>query len=288
MFSTDEISIQTINHLGLVAGIIDDIGLEKIINEVVGSDPRELITSGQVVKGIILNGLGFASQPLYLFPKFFEDKATEYLLGDGIKAEYLNDDKIGRVMDKLYEKGLSSIFLMIALAVVQNYQLLTNFSHLDSSSFSVHGKYLINNLISSKQEDEKSEEPAPITITKGYSRDHRPDLKQFIIDLIVSGDGGIPLFLRVADRNEQDKVVFGEIAVEYKSMLDFETMIVADSALYTAKNLQLMSSMKWLSRVPLSLGKAKELVNNVLEKELTQSSILWIFMERTGNNLWRN
>ena len=277
MFSTDEISIQTINHLGLVAGIIDDIGLEQIINEVVGSDPRELITSGQVVKGIILNGLGFTSQPLYLFPKFFEDKATEHLLGEGIKAEYLNDDKIGRVMDKLYEKGLSSIFLMIALAVVQNYQLLTNFSHLDSTSFSVHGKYLINNLIPSKleveQEQEKSKEPAPITITKGYSRDHRPDLKQFIIDLIVSGDGGIPLFLRVADGNEQDKVVFGEIAVEYKSMIDFETMIVADSALYTAKNLQLMSSIKWLSRVPLSLGKAKELVNNVLEKELTQSSI---------------
>ncbi len=282
MFSTDEISIQTINHLGLVAGIIDDIGLEQIINDVVGSDPRELITSGQVVKGIILNGLGFTSQPLYLFPKFFEDKATEHLLGEGIKAEYLNDDKIGRVMDKLYEKGLSSIFLMIALAVVQNYQLLTNFSHLDSSSFSVHGKYLINNLIPSKleveQEEEKSKDPAPITITKGYSRDHRPDLKQFIIDLIVSGDGGIPLFLRVADGNEQDKVVFGEIAVEYKSMIDFETMIVADSALYTAKNLQLMSSIKWLSRVPLSLGKAKELVNNVLEKELSESSIkgyLW-------------
>ncbi|MDJ0843883.1 MAG: IS1634 family transposase [Crocosphaera sp.] len=273
MFSSPEISIQTINHLGLVAGIIDDIGIEEMINEMVGSDSRELVTSGQVVKGIILNGLGFTSQPLYLFPKFFEDKATEYLLGDGIKAEYLNDDKIGRVMDKLYEKGLSSVFLMIALSVVQNYQLLTNFSHLDSSSFSVQGKYLINNLISSKQEEEKSEEPAPITITKGYSRDHRPDLKQFIVDLIVSGDGGIPLFLRVADGNEQDKVVFGEIAVEYKSMIDFETMIVADSALYTAKNLQLMSSIKWLSRVPLSLGKAKELVNNVLEKELTQSSI---------------
>ena len=46
MLSSQENSIQTINHLGLVAGIIDDIGLEQIINEVVGSDPRELITSG--------------------------------------------------------------------------------------------------------------------------------------------------------------------------------------------------------------------------------------------------
>ena len=155
MLSSSEISIQTINHLGLVAGIVDDIGIEEMINEMVGLDKRELVTSGQVVKGIILNGLGFTSQPLYLFPKFFEDKATEHLLGEGIKAQYLNDDKIGRGMDKLYEKGLSSIFLMIALAVVQKYQLLTNFSHLDSSSFSVHGKYLTNNLISSKQEEER-------------------------------------------------------------------------------------------------------------------------------------
>ena len=199
MVLTEEIEVQTINHLGLIAGIIDDIGLEEMINEMVGLDSRELVTSGQVVKGIILNGLGFTSQPLYLFPKFFEDKATEHLLGNGIKAEYLNDDKIGRVMDKLYEKGLSSIFLMIALAVVQKYQLLTDFSHLDSSSFSLHGKYLTNNLILSKQEEVSTEKPVPITITKGYSRDHRPDLKQFIIDLIVSGDGGIPLFLRVAD-----------------------------------------------------------------------------------------
>ncbi|MGK7943376.1 MAG: DUF4277 domain-containing protein [Microcystaceae cyanobacterium] len=106
MVST-KIEVKTINHLGLIAGIIDDTGLEKIINEVVGVDEREIVTAGQVVKGIILNGLGFISQPLYLFPNFFEDKATEYLLGKGVEAKYLNDDKIGRVMDKLYEVGLS-------------------------------------------------------------------------------------------------------------------------------------------------------------------------------------
>ncbi len=66
MFSTDEIQIKNINHLGLVAGIIDDIGIEEMINEMVGSDSRELVTSGQVVKGIILNGLGFTSQPMKL------------------------------------------------------------------------------------------------------------------------------------------------------------------------------------------------------------------------------
>ncbi len=53
--------------------------------------------------------------------------------------------------------------------------------------------------------DEESFEvatPKPIHITHGYSRDHRPDLKQFIIDLICSGDGDVPLYLRVADGAE--------------------------------------------------------------------------------------
>jgi transposase len=68
MTSPEKIQIQTINHLGLIAGIIDDIGIEQIINEIIGFDDRELVTAGQVVKAIILNGLGFVSRPLYLFP----------------------------------------------------------------------------------------------------------------------------------------------------------------------------------------------------------------------------
>ena len=89
------IQIQNLNHLGIIAGIIDEIGLEEIINQEIGIEEREIVTAGQVVKAIILNGLGFVSKPLYLFPQFFEDKATEHLLGEGIEAKHLNDDKIG-------------------------------------------------------------------------------------------------------------------------------------------------------------------------------------------------
>ena len=147
---------------------------------------------------------------------------------------------------------------------------------MDSSSFSVHGKYQGENTrskIISSTEEENEITPAPISITHGYSRDHRPDLKQFIIDLIVSGDGDIPLFLRVADGNENDKVVFGKIAKEYKSMVNFETMIVGDSALYTENNLKLMTGIEWLSRVPLSIKEAKILVSELSSSDFTQGSL---------------
>jgi len=86
-----EIEIKNINHLGIVAGIIDELQIVEIINQELGIDEQEIVNSGEIVKAIILNGLGFISQPLYLFPKFFEDKATEHLLGKGILPEHLND-----------------------------------------------------------------------------------------------------------------------------------------------------------------------------------------------------
>jgi transposase len=41
-----------------------------------------------------------------------------------------------------------------------------------------------------------------INITQRHSRDHRPDLTQSILDLLVSSDGDIPLFFRGASGNK--------------------------------------------------------------------------------------
>nr|WP_243147147.1 DUF4277 domain-containing protein [Scytonema sp. UIC 10036] len=61
-------SIQNIDHLGIVAGIVDTIGLVEIINDLLGKEEDEKVSAGHVVKAMILNGLGFVSQPLYMFP----------------------------------------------------------------------------------------------------------------------------------------------------------------------------------------------------------------------------
>ncbi|MGK7894280.1 MAG: DUF4277 domain-containing protein, partial [Xenococcus sp. (in: cyanobacteria)] len=109
--SIENIEIKNLNHLGIIAGIIDEIGLVKIINQQLGTDPKEIVSSGVIIKAIIINGLGFVTRPLYLFPQFFKDKATAHLLGKGICPEQLNDDRIGRVMDKCYSYGISELFL---------------------------------------------------------------------------------------------------------------------------------------------------------------------------------
>lgn len=79
---------------------------------------------------MILNGLGFVSSPLYLFGQFFQGKATEKLLGEGVKPEYLNDDRLGNVMDELSTAGLSELFLEISLAAANKFESSENSGHL--------------------------------------------------------------------------------------------------------------------------------------------------------------
>ncbi|MFB2838342.1 IS1634 family transposase [Floridanema evergladense] len=293
MLSNQEILIQNLDHLGIVAGIVDAIGIVEIINELIGEESGEKVSPGQVVKAMILNGLGFVSQPLYMFPKFFENIACEHLIGTGVKPEYLNDDKLGRIMDKLFSKGLDTIFLVIALNAAKKFNVSLSSSHLDSSSMHVHGEYnsslpevsFVNQPTVNAQTPEELavKSPKEITITYGYSRDHRPDLKQFIIELICTGDGDIPIFLKLASGNQADSSCFGQIAVDYQKQLEVDSLIVADCALYTETNIKLMSDLRWLCRVPLSIKSAQSLVSTLPESEFVPSTLTgYKFRETTA------
>ena len=232
------IEVKNLNHLGIIAGIIDEIGIVEIINEQLGIKPQEKLNNGIIVKSIILNALGFVSRPLYLFTQFFNDKATEHLFREGIVAEDFNDDKIGRVMDKLYQFGLTKIFLLIALKALKEYGIEHKYSHLDSTSISLQGDYAL-------LETKKSEnlEPTPIKIVHGYSKDKRPDLKQFLINLIASGDGGIPLFLECGNGNDNDKAKFSQLLSNFKKQIDFDSIFLS-LLVYTIGQRQLRANLK--------------------------------------------
>ncbi len=203
---------------------------------------------------------------MYLFTQFFNDKATEHLFGEGIVPEDFNDDKIGRVMDKLYQFGLTNIFLVIALTALKKYGINNKYFHLDSTSISVEGDYASCQTVTSE-----NLEPTPIKIVHGYSKDKRPDLKQFLINLIASSDGGVPLFLECGNGNDNDKAKFAQLLSNFKKQVDFESIFVADSALYTADNLLVIEHLKWITRVPLSIKAAQFYVRETPDSEFIKT-----------------
>ena len=274
--------MQNLDHLGIVAGLVDDLEIVEQINQHLGEDPRERISPGIAVKAMILNGLGLAAAPLYLFEQFFVGKATEHLLGEGVLPEHLNDDRLGRVLDALYLSGLSELFIAICLKVARKFGVECKSAHLDSTSFAVEGNYLSEPGVAIGVEQQsvkgttlsESAVPAAIAITYGYSRDRRPDLKQFVMNLVCWGDGDIPAFIELADGNQADKTRFATLMQEFKAQWNFEGLYVADSALYSDENLKGLSGLRWLTRVPLTLNAASELVNQLPESALQTINLL--------------
>jgi transposase len=172
------VTVERLDHLGLIAEVIKDLGLIDRIDGHLVPDRQEEITPGEAVAGMILNGLGFAHRPLSLTPQFFANKPLDLLFRKGVGAEMFNRFKLGRTLDEVYAYGCDLLFSEIALAVCAQEGIDLRFNHLDTTSFALSGEYIPD-----------SDEQA-ITITHGYSKDHRPDLKQAVLELMVSQDGG--------------------------------------------------------------------------------------------------
>src|SRR4029078_10881440 len=90
------VTVERLDHLGLITEIIKDIGLIDMINARLVPDRQEDITPGEAVAGMILNGLGSANRPLSLTPQFFANKPLDLLFRPDVKAEMLNRLKLGR------------------------------------------------------------------------------------------------------------------------------------------------------------------------------------------------
>ena len=273
MLLENQIDVQDIDHLGIIAGIVDDIGIVEIIDRELGKYPQEKVSAGQAVKAMILNCMGFLTSPLYLFSEFFAGKATEHLIGEGVTAEHLNESRLGRVMDQLYEYGITLMFVKIASEMSKKFGISTNHAHLDGTSIAVHGKY---ETVEGREEsivENESGEPLAIAITQGYSRDHRPDLKQFTWPLMTSEEEGIPLYMNVGDGNKTDQSAFPEVIKAFRSEWEGEQpeLYVMDAAFYSEANLQEFgNSIEWISRVPATLKAAQELIKSLLPEQFNE------------------
>ena len=93
--------VERLDHLGLIASLIKDVGLIDMIDTRLVPDDQEEITPGEAMAGMILNGLGFANRPLSLTSQFFANKPLDLLCREGVRAESFNRFKLGRTLDEV-------------------------------------------------------------------------------------------------------------------------------------------------------------------------------------------
>jgi transposase len=256
----EEYSSKDLDHLGIVSAMCDEIDLVNMINHLIPPDPRAILTTGECIKLMVINGLGFTSRPLYLEAQFYEGKPIERLLGRQCESADISDDRLGKALDRCYDSGCDTLFASIALKAAIKYNVDRTFRHLDTTSTEVDEEYVLD--------DQK----IPL-VTFGHSKDRRPDLKQFMMSLICSQDGDVPLLAQTIAGNTSDKTHFKETLLELKSQIE-ETdrhYFVADSALYTADTLKEISSFaRWITRVPERINAASQLIHEYAKKDLKE------------------
>lgn len=250
--SSSYLRSKNLDHLGLVAGMCKELDIAGQIDELMPNPGcGKKISYGRLVEAMIINGLGFTSKSLYMVSDFFKDKAIDRLLGSDIVAEEINDDALGRTLDELHKNDVTNTFSVIAFKAYRHLGLKNSSLHLDSSSFHTDGAYAVDDI----------ESDDVIKIVKGYSKDHRPDLNQCVLNLIIENQASIPLFMQAASGNTSDKSGFSSIVKEHIKNLQTNLDVnyfIADSALYTPESLSALNdSCHFITRVPEITNEAK-------------------------------
>src|SRR5215471_17279543 len=140
MARAEEYVNERLDHLGIVAGVCQEIGVAAWLDALEPGN-RQQVSVGTATVAMLLNGLGFSNRQLYLVSQFFANKPIEHLLGPGVTAEMLNDDCLGRTLDWLYAHDLTKLFAGIASRARQAFGIKAEQMHVDTTSFSVSGQY---------------------------------------------------------------------------------------------------------------------------------------------------
>jgi transposase len=253
-----------LNHLGLVAGMCSELGLVDAINELLPSNsPDQIVSNGHCVLAMILNGLGFVNKRLYLTPHFFENKPLSRLLGENIEAAHLNDDRLGRCLDALHNYGVETLYSLLIPKFVKKLGLVCSRGHMDITSFEVSGAY-------AKQSDKA------ISIKRGYSKSHRPDLKQVGLLLICSQASRLPVLMRPLAGNQEETGAYQQTISDHIQQLRSDIglhYLLFDSKGYTKKNLTALSEqagLYWICRVPSTLTYSQDLYAKTTLSDMTK------------------
>ncbi len=248
-----EATIYTHGFLPIAAAYCRRLGLVELVNSMISSQME--LKPGLVVQAMVLDVLS-GRNPLYHVEHFLEQQDIQLLLGETVDAHAFNDTNLARSLDAMFECGTSKIVTELGFRAASIFQLNLGTASYDTTSTSVWGEY---------RECENEEPPEGPIITYGHSKDHQPQLKQFMTELICV-DRGVPIFGRSLDGNSSDKESNHEMLTRISSIMAKHGLgpgafvYVADSAMVTGPNLKALGSNRFITRLPGTYDACKNAI----------------------------
>jgi len=191
---------ERLGPLPLINHFIARLGLEALLNKhVPTTDPRCVVPHARAL-GVLLRSIIVEREPIYRQQEVAQGFAPELYGLSRPQLGRLDDDRIGRALDRLFTADRAALLTEVVVAAGQGFAVALEELHNDSTSVAFCGQYRHSRGTSHRW---GVREP---WITYGYSKDHRPDLKQLLLILTTTADGGVPVHFRVADGNTNDSV----------------------------------------------------------------------------------
>lgn len=247
-----------VDHLPIVAAFCRRIRLTETVNRFVPT--RMDVPVGTVVQAMVLDTLSGRS-PLYRLSAFFQQQDTQTLLGCPLASTAFNDTTVGRAMDAIFEAGAAKLFSQIAFQACLRFPLDMSQVHFDTTSVNVWGDY-----------DRCDPEANTLHVTYGHSKDHRPDLKQFLIQMLCVGRN-IPILGHCEDGNRSDKSINHSVLNRISShmarygLAPGAFLYIADSAMVTPDNLLAIGENLFVTRLPFSYNEADRVVAEAVAQD---------------------
>jgi transposase len=221
---------ERLGPLPLINHFIERLGLPALLDRHVPTADRRCAVPHALALGVLLRSIIVEREPIYRQQETTSGFAQGLFGPSPEQMERLTDDRIGRALDHLFEADRAVLLTEVVLMLGRGFGVTFSRLHNDSTSVSFCGQY---------REDARRSATgrSSAAITYGYSKDHRPDLKQLLFILTIDAEGGVPVGFRCADGNTNDSTTHIETWESLRKVAgraDF--LYVADSKLCSAQN----------------------------------------------------
>lgn len=190
---------QRLGCLPIINAFLDRMGLAGHLAEHLPHEDARLRLAPAAVVALVVRNIAASHRPVYALGEWAAAYDPAQLgLGSG-DAGLLNDDRVGRTLDRLFDADRATLITATVLGAVREFGIDTSQLHNDSTTVTVTGDY------PDADGRERGGKATP-AVRHGHNKDHRPDLKQLLFILTISADGAVPIAYRVADGNTPDDV----------------------------------------------------------------------------------
>lgn len=223
---------QTIGALPILNEYLRRMRLEDFLRAALPPEDRRMKLSPVKALLVLLRNLLVSREPIYGMGDWAARHAPDSLGITAEEVERLNDDGVGRALDRLFTADVPSLVLAVATHVVKEFGVTLDELHNDSTTITFCGAYTLADGL------QRYLGRPTLAITFGHNKDHRPDLKQLLYILTVTADGGVPLCFRAANGNVTDDQTHCDtwnLLCQLTGRRDF--LYVADCKLATSDNM---------------------------------------------------